>query len=277
MSRGRHSRPRARGGGLASLLAIALAGGAVAIGLTSPSTATLRLCVIGGAAVGAVGLLLLARLQRVSTRAQARTEDRLRALEQRSREESAELHRRVIEAVTREGELHTAVDLLSSEISRLRGALDGLMAPVGAAVATLAERSMPAAPTYDLPLVQRAFADETQPDRVLETPLVAAAASAAAEPPAGDLWQPAQRPQSVPVVAPAAAPMAPAAAAAAASAPADVRSWVVRELDVSDDSEPVAALTMRILDLRTPLRVDEEDDAEPVEVGSGWTSFARPA
>ena len=71
--------------------------------------------------------------------------------------------------------------------------------------------------------------------------------------------------------------MPPPAPSAAASAPADVRSWVVRELDVSDDSEPVAALTMRILDLRTPLRVDEEDDAEPVEVGSGWTSFARPA
>src|SRR5689334_5558634 len=88
MSRGRHSRPRARGGGLASLLAIALAGGAVAIGLTSPSTTTLRLCVIGGAAVGAIGLLLLGRLQRVSTRAQARTEERLRALELRSRDES---------------------------------------------------------------------------------------------------------------------------------------------------------------------------------------------
>lgn len=270
MSRGRHSRPRARGGGLASLLAIALAGGAVAIGLTSPSTATLRLCVIGGAAVGALGLLLLARLQRASTRAQARTEDRLRALEQRSRDESAELHRRVIEAVTREGELRTAVDLLSSEISRLRGALDGLVEPVGAAVATIAERSMPTAPTYDLPLVQRAFAQESEPERVLETPLVAASAASQAEPPAGELWQPAQRPQAVPVSAPPAAPVAPAASS-------DVRSWVVRELDVSDDSEPVAALTMRILDLRTPSPVDEEDDPEPVEVGSGWTSFARPA
>jgi hypothetical protein len=240
----------------------------VAVGLTSPSTATLRLCVIGGAAVGAIGLLLLARLQRASTRAQARTEDRLRALEQRSRDESAELHRRVIEAVTREGELRSAVDLLSSEISRLRGALDGLAAPVGAAVATFAERSMPSAPTYDLPLVQRAFADDAEPDRVLETPLVAASAAAQAEPPAGELWQPAQRPQSVPVAAPAALASVPASG--------DVRSWVVRELDVSDDSEPVAALTMRILDLRTPLRVDE-DDPELVEVSSGWTSFARPA
>ena len=80
MSRGRHSRPRARGGGLATLLAIALAGGAVAVGLNSPSTATLRLCVIGGAAIGAIGLLLVARLQRVSSRSLARTEDRLRVL-----------------------------------------------------------------------------------------------------------------------------------------------------------------------------------------------------
>jgi hypothetical protein len=255
MSRGRHSRPRARGGGLATLLALALAGGAVAIGLTSPSTTTLRLCVIGGAAVGAIGLLLLARLQRVSSRAQARTEDRLRTLELRSRDESADLHRRVIEAVTREGELRSAVDMLSSEIARLRSALDGLVAPVGAAVATIAERAVQPAPTYDLPLVQRAFAEEVEPERVLESPLVVAVPVE----PAAPLAPPA---------------VAPAAAAASAPAPADVRSWVVRELDVSDESEPVAALTMRILDLRTPLRVDE-DDPEPAS--AGWTSFARPA
>ena len=149
---------------------------------------------------GAVGLLLLARLQRASTRAQARTEDRLRALEQRSRDESAELHRRVIEAVTREGELHTAVDLLSSEIARLRGALDGLVAPVGAAVATHRGARHAGGPDVRPPTgaagLRRARASRTA---VLETPLVAAAASAAAEPPAGDLWQPAQRPQSVPV------------------------------------------------------------------------------
>ena len=68
MSHGRHSRPRARGGGLAAFLALALAGGAVAVALRAPSTTLLRLCVVGGAAVGAVGLLLLARLQRVSSR-----------------------------------------------------------------------------------------------------------------------------------------------------------------------------------------------------------------
>ncbi len=259
MSRGRHSRPRARGGGLATLLALALAGGAVAVGLSTATTATLRLCVIGGAAVGAIGLLLLARLQRVSSRALARTEDRLRVLEQRSRDESEELHRRVIEAVTREGELRNAVDLLSSEIYRLRGALDGLVAPMGAAVATLAERAQPAPATYDLPLVQRTFAEAAEPD-------VEVAAPVAVEPPAGELWQPPARPES----------------AAAASS----RSWVVRELDLSDDSEPVAALTMRILDLRTvqvdaptdpQASTDADADAEQERIAVGWTEFARPA
>jgi hypothetical protein len=265
MSRGRHSRPGARGGGLASLLAVALAGGAVAIGFASPSTATLRLCVIGGAVVGAIGLLLLARLQRVSSRAQARTEDRLRSLEVRSRDESAELHRRVIEAVTREGELRTAVDTLTDEIARLRAVLDGLVAPVGAAVATIAERvAQPA--TYDLPLMQRAFAeaDDTEAPVLVD-----------AEPPAGVLWQPAQRPEAVP--APAVAASAAAALAAQATTATGERSWVVREIDVSEQSEPVAALTMRILDLRTPMRVDEDEDAEPAATGAGWTSFARPA
>lgn len=267
MSRGRHSRPRARGGGLASLLAIALAGGAVAVGLTSPSTATLRLCVIAGAAVGAIGLLLVARMQRVSSRALARTEDRLRVLEQRSRDESDDLHRRVIEAVTREGELRIAVDVLAMEIGRLRASLDGLAVPV----ATMAERTLLpyTTATYDLPLVQAAFAEpslpvavEAEPDRA-ETIRVHLAVEAAAEPPAGELWQPPQRPEPVPVLEPA----------------AQVRSWVVRELDVSDDDEPVAALTMRILDLRTPVRDgdDIEDEPETAAVGAGWTSFARPA
>jgi len=288
MSRGRHSRPRARGGGLATLLAIDLAGGAVAVGLNSPSTATLRLCVIGGAAIGAIGLLLVARLQRVSSRSLARTEDRLRVLELRSRDESADLHRRVIEAVTREGELRSAVELLSSEIARLRGALDLLVVPVGAAVATIAERTVPAPATYDLPLVQRAFAEhagaeQVTPEPTAEEPIAVAPVeyepapveqvtvgeltvaplveTVRAEPPAGDLWQPPQRPEPVPVAEPA----------------AEARSWVVRELDVSDESEPVAALTMRILDLRTPDVPDEDDEPEPASAGRGWTSFARPA
>ena len=136
---------------------------------------------------------------------------------------------------------------------------------------------MPAAPTYDLPLVQRAFA-EREPagprprdpagrgrgvgrGRAAGRRALAAGATAAVRPGGR----------------PGCGSNGPGRGRCSRVAPADVRSWVVRELDVSDDSEPVAALTMRILDLRTPLRVDEEDDAEPVEVGSGWTSFARPA
>jgi len=263
MSRGRHTRPRARGGGLATLLALALAGGAVAVGLSTATTATLRLCVIGGAAVGAIGLLLIGRLQRVSSRALARTEDRLRVLEQRSRDESEELHRRVIEAVTREGELRNAVDLLSSEIFRLRGALDALVAPMGVAVATLAERAQPAPATYDLPLVQRTFAEPVDPTLEDAAPAVA---PVAVEPPAGELWQPPARPESAPA--------------------ASSRSWVVRELDLSDESEPVAALTMRILDLRTvqvdaptdaQTSTDGDADADQERIAVGWTEFARPA
>jgi hypothetical protein len=263
MSHGRHSRPRARGGGLATLLALALAGGAVAVGFRTPSTSLLRFCVIGGAAVGAVGLLLLARLQRVSSRSLARTEERLRVLELRSRDESEDLHRRVIEAVTREGELRFAVDVLSMEIARLRASLDGLAAPVEAAVATIAERGLSpypavaeAPPTFDLGLVQRAFTE----------PLTAVDA-APVQPPAGELWLPPSRPEPVPT---------------AAEAPADVRSWVVRELHVDTEVEPVAALTMRILDLRTPAQPEPapqpaDEEPEPAAAGNTWGSFARPA
>ena len=264
MSHGRHTRPRARGGGLASLLALALVGGAVAVGLHAPSTTLLRLCVIGGAAVGAVGLLMLARLQRVSSGSLARTEERLRVLELRSRDESEDLHRRVIDAVTREGELRFAVDVLSSEIARLRASLDGLAVPVEAAVATMAERALtpyPAAadsaPTFDLPLVQRAFTESLAP-----------AAAEDVQPPAGELWQPPARPEPVPV--------------AAEAASGDVRSWVVRELQLDAEAEPVAALTMRILDLRTPAETElsaqpADEEPEPAAVGSTWGSFARPA
>ncbi len=258
MSHGRHSRPRARGGGLAAFLALALAGGAVAVALRAPSTTLLRLCVIGGAAVGAVGLLLLARLQRVSSRSLARTEDRLRALELRSRDDSDDLHRRVIEAVTREGELRYAFDVLSSEIARLRASLDGLAVPVEAAVATMAERTATAetVPAFDLPLVQRAFAEPVE-SLAAETVL----------PPAGELWQPPVRPEPVPVT--------PEAAG-------DVRSWVVRELHLDAEAEPVAALTMRILDLRTPAETrlpdqPADEEPEPAAAGGTWGSFARPA
>src|SRR5205823_13031925 len=108
MSHGRHSRPRARGGGLATLLALAVAGGAVAVGVLQPGPKVIQWCFVGLSAATALGLLILARTQRRSSRAIARTEDRLRVLEQRNRDEGDELHRRVIESINREGELRYA-------------------------------------------------------------------------------------------------------------------------------------------------------------------------
>src|SRR5690242_21814993 len=94
MSRGRHSRPRARGGWLATLLALAVAGGAVAVAVTEPSTTTMRWCFVGLSAAVALGLLIVARTQRRTSRSISRTDDRLRVLEQRNRDEGDELHRR---------------------------------------------------------------------------------------------------------------------------------------------------------------------------------------
>src|SRR4051794_31317075 len=168
MSRGRHTRPRARGGGLATLLALAVAGGAVAVALIQPSSAPMRWCFVGLSAAAALGLLALARLQRRSSRALSRTEDRLRVLEQRNRDEGDELHRRVLESIAREGELRYAVDVLAAEIGRLRASLEGFAAPVEAAVtwaAAAAERPEPPASaaetapdTVDIGLVQRVLA-----------------------------------------------------------------------------------------------------------------------
>ena len=127
MSRGRHSRPRAKSGGLAGLIAIAVAGGAVALAASEPSGHVLRLCVVGLAIVSSFQMLMLSRLQRSSTRSLARTEDRLRILEQRNRDEGDELHRRVLEGVAREGELRRAVEVLVDEIGRLRTSLEGFV------------------------------------------------------------------------------------------------------------------------------------------------------
>src|SRR5438105_14508607 len=87
MSHGRPSRPRARGGGLATLLALAVAGGAVAVGVVKPGPKAMQWCFVGLSAAAALGLLVLARTQRRTSRALARTEDRLRVLEQRNRDE----------------------------------------------------------------------------------------------------------------------------------------------------------------------------------------------
>ncbi len=284
MSRGRHSRPRAHGGGLATLLALAVAGGAVAVSVTQPDSAALRLCVVGLAAVTAFGLLLQARQQRKVSRALARSEDRLRILEQRSRDEGDELHRRVLESIMREGELRFAVDVLTVEISRLRGSLQGLVEPVGAAAAAVAEwraepypaaalapaAAVPGAPsTVDIPLVQRVLAaQETVSAPTGQTPVVEWAPAARTLPPV-----PAQpAPLGVPAPAPIPVPV---------PVPVDdyettVRSWVVRELHVDPVAEPVAGLTMRVLDLTSGEGDGPEPDEEP-EPHAVQPRYARPA
>jgi hypothetical protein len=274
MTRGRHSRPRARGGILATLLALVIAAGAVVVAVTKPAVQTMQWFVVGLASVTALGLLLLARNQRASSRVLARTEDRLHALELRSRDEGEELHRRVLESIAREGELRLALDILTSEISLLRGSLEGIVAPVGAAVASAIADRLPevhpavdGAGTFDLPLVQRVLAAQDAA-RPVAPPVAQPAAQpaaqaqeATAQPPAGALWRPPPRPEPV-------------------STDTAVRGWVVREIQV-DDVPGTSSLTMRILDLTTPDAPEAPEaadpEADPAPASSGWESFARPA
>jgi hypothetical protein len=299
MSRGRHSRPRARGGGLATLLALAVAGGAVAVAVVKPGPNAMRWCFVGLSAAVALGLFIVARTQRRTSRALARTEDRLRVLEQRNRDEGDELHRRVLESITREGELRFAVDVLSMEIARLRASLEGFV-PGALAAPVLVE---PLAPdTLDIPLVQRVLAAQEAAAPAPGEQLAPVAAELPAELPAEAVAEQPAEPVAVPVAVPVAEPSiqlpvstwaagappqapvaepAPVAAAAVFTpqpAPESrtesvTRSWVVRELQL--DEEPGVALTMRILDLTTPPS-PSAGSGEAEEQGA-WPSFARPA
>jgi len=298
MSRGRHSKPHSQGGGLATFLALALAGGAVALAGTQPDSRVLRYCVVGLAVLGSFQLAMMARTQRASSRAMARTEDRLRILEQRNRDEGDELHRRVLAGVAREGELRRSVESLVEEISRLRASLVTLLpalpaAPAAAATATVAaDTPSETATTVDIPLIQRVLAADQYdsdllgrqngagqaaplPPQVLapaaafevvtpaapveDSPWPAPVAPAQPAPAAGDLWRAPSRPEPTPVAPPTAG-----------------TSWVVREIQLGE--EQGAAVSMRILDLTSPpVPAPEEQvpgDDDPV---STWTRFARPA
>ena len=56
---------------------------------------------------------------------------------------------------------------------------------------------------------------------------------------------------------------------------------MVRELHVDAEAEPVAALTMRVLDLRTPAETrlpdQPDEEPEPAAAGRALGLFARPA
>jgi len=304
MSRGRHSKPHSQGGGLATFLALAVAGGAVALAGTQPDSRVLRYCVVGLAVLGSFQLAMMARTQRATSRAMSRTEERLRILEQRSRDEGDELHRRVLAGVAREGELRRSVESLVEEISRLRASLVTLLPalpappalPAVAAAGTVARPAVDAssqeATTVDIPLIQRVLAaDQYVSDQDVPLRPVQQDGAGEAE------QSPPLAPQApFEVVASAApvqdgpwpAPVAPARPAPAAGdlwrAPARPdpvpltqapgTSWVVREIQLGEDQG--AAVSMRILDLTTPPAPDEAvpGDDDPV---STWTRFARPA
>jgi hypothetical protein len=306
MSRGRHSKPHAKGGGLATLIALAVAGGAVALASAEPTSRVMRYSVVGLAVLSSFQLLMMARTQRTSSRAMARTEDRLRTLEQRNREEGDELHRRVLAGVAREGDLRRSVETLVDEISRLRASLEVLV-PVAVPVAeAVAPQPVAAAPEpvaepvaqpvaqppllVDIPLVDlpQTVSDDVQllaapvaPAEYAPAEYAAAAAFVVAAPaaPVEDTpWAASIAPAS-PV--PAAgdlwrAPSRPEYVPAPPRVETPVTSWVVREIQLGD--EPGAALTMRILDLTTPqpATADSTANLEDEPMGS-WTRFARPA
>jgi hypothetical protein len=300
MSRGRHSKPHAKGGGLATLIALAVAGGAVALAGAEPTSRVLRYSVVGLAVLSSFQLLMMARTQRTSSRAMARTEDRLRTLEQRNRDEGDELHRRVLAGVAREGELRRSVETLVDEISRLRTSLEFLVpaaapvavpaevAPQPVVVATPEPVAEPVAappllvdlPLVDLPMAVSDDYDFGQPAPVAAPAEYAAAAAYLVAAPAAPVedtpWAASIAPAS-PV--PAAgdlwrAPSRPEYVPAPPPAETPVTSWVVREIQLGD--APGAALTMRILDLTTPPAADETSNLEDEPMGS-WTRFARPA
>lgn len=253
MSAGRHARPRARAGGLLTALALVVAVGAVALALSSAEVRALRLGLASLAAFTAVLLLVLARDQRVTARALVRTEERVRTLEQRARDEGEDLHRRVIASVTREGELRVAVEILAAEISRLRTALDGFAPTIESLVAP--------APVVDIPLLQRVFAEPpaggrgasraTRAVHAATTPVRATSVESAREAAprhADTSGAPGGRREPEP---------APVPSAGSAT-------WVVREIEVGEafPQRPPA----EVVDL-TPRR----------EAGNPWTSVARPA
>jgi hypothetical protein len=244
MSAGRHARPRARAGGLLTVLALVVAVGAVALALSSAEVRALRLGLASLAAFTAVLLLVLARDQRVTARALVRTEDRVRTLEQRARDEGDDLHRRVIASVTREGELRVAVEILATEISRLRTALDGF-AP------TIESLAVPT-PVVDLPLLQRVFAEPVAPSRSAGR--------------SGGWSVRATSVETARETAPrhADTSSAPAARREPEPAPPAGTTWVVREIEVGEPFPQRAPA--EVVDL-TPRR----------EASNPWTSVARPA
>lgn len=151
MSRGLHSRPNPHGGGLTALLAVLIAGAAFVFALSPGGIRSVRLAVFVLALLLALQLVAVSSQQRTLARSLARSQERLRNLEQRTRSDAEELHRRVLDGIHREGQLLAAMGGLSAEIGLLRAALE-------------LTRAIPAVPA--VPAVAAVPSVQPEPERV---------------------------------------------------------------------------------------------------------------
>lgn len=125
------------------MLAVLILGAGFAYALSPGGERSVRLGVLGLAALMALQLLVVSAQQRTLTRTLARSLERLRILELRTRAEGEELHQRVLEGIKREGLLLNAVTGMSGEIGRLRVLLESVVRP--APVVQVTETAPPAA------------------------------------------------------------------------------------------------------------------------------------
>jgi len=248
MSHGVHARPNPRGGGLTALLAVLIGGAGFAYALSPGGERSVRLGVLGLAALMVLQLLVISGQQRTLTRSLARTQERLRVLELRHRSEGEELHQRVLEGIEREGTLLDAVTGLSDEIARLRFLLESaaLGAPLVAAASPV---PVPVAAPVPASVAASVLPEEVQVE--------------VEEPGAVAVDEPGPAPAETPENGQPSRPYPPTV---------PVTTWVVRDIQV--EGEPVA-VSMRILDLTDPGPGPEP--AEWPTPAAAWGQYARPA
>jgi len=243
---------------LTALLAVLIGGAGLAYALSPGGERSIRLGVLGLAALMVLQLLVISGQQRTLTRTLARTQERLRVLELRHRSEGEELHQRVLDGIAREGTLLDAVTGLSGEIARLRFLLESAALGAPPVVAAAAVPAVVAGPTAEVPGEVAGEVSGEVAREVAEPVLAPAAATADGSSPA-----PAESPENGQPSRPY-PPTVP------------VTTWVVRDIQV--EGEPVA-VSMRILDL-TDSAPEREPDPQPAEwptPAAAWGQYARPA
>jgi len=245
---------------LTALLAVLIGGAGLAYALSPGGERSIRLGVLGLAALMVLQLLVISGQQRTLTRTLARTQERLRVLELRHRSEGEELHQRVLDGIAREGTLLDAVTGLSGEIARLRFLLESAALGAPPVVAVAAVPAVVAGPTAEVPGEVAGEVSGEVAREVAEPVLAPAAATADGSSPA-----PAESPENGQPSRPY-PPTVP------------VTTWVVRDIQV--EGEPVA-VSMRILDLTdsAPEREPEpeSESAEWPTPAAAWGQYARPA